>query len=322
MVSKIKGQLTLFGDDEADRKDYAAPETGGMRKAGIRTAAEIMMEDFPEINQPEDQPLRVLSLGAGVQSSAMYLAYLNGDLPDPPKVAVFADTQTEPEAVYDWLAALKRAPGAERIPIIVASRGNLAEDYLKAPQIVAIPFFFKKNGRIALTPRRCTGQYKIFVVQQAVRRILGYKYRERMRHRVTALIGISTDEVSRMKDSPERWITNEFPLIDAEWAREDCYRYVVKTALGAPPKSACVFCPYRSDQSWKEMPAEEFAKAVAFERRVHERPRSESGIEDGGQLYIHNSGVPLDEVDFQVEEDLNRPLFEGFEAECEGMCGV
>ena len=51
-----------------------------------------------------DYDLRTLSLGAGVQSSTLYLLAVTGELPLP-DVAIFAHTQSEPTWVYehqDW----------------------------------------------------------------------------------------------------------------------------------------------------------------------------------------------------------------------------
>ena len=55
-----------------------------------------------------------LNLGAGVQSTALYLMSIDGDEPEVPKfdAAIFADTQEEPGEVYrhlEWLEA-QRGP--------------------------------------------------------------------------------------------------------------------------------------------------------------------------------------------------------------------
>lgn len=49
-----------------------------------------------------------ISLGAGVQSSTMALMAAHGELHPMPEGAIFADTQDEPQEVYDWLAELQR----------------------------------------------------------------------------------------------------------------------------------------------------------------------------------------------------------------------
>jgi len=48
--------------------------------------------------------INVLSLGAGVQSSTMALMAAKGEITPMPDCAIFADTQAEPQSVYDsWI---------------------------------------------------------------------------------------------------------------------------------------------------------------------------------------------------------------------------
>jgi len=47
--------------------------------------------------------LRVLSLGAGVQSTTMALMAAHGEIMSMPNCAIFADTGWEPKAVYEHL---------------------------------------------------------------------------------------------------------------------------------------------------------------------------------------------------------------------------
>ena len=65
-----------------------------------------------------------ISLGAGVQSSAMALMAAHGEITPMPEAAIFADTQHEPEEVYAWLDWLK-----EQLPFPVheVSKGDLLE---------------------------------------------------------------------------------------------------------------------------------------------------------------------------------------------------
>ena len=54
----------------------------------------------------EKPNLRVLSLGAGVQSTVMALMTMTGEIKDKPDCAIFADTGAEPKNVYkhlEWL---------------------------------------------------------------------------------------------------------------------------------------------------------------------------------------------------------------------------
>ena len=51
--------------------------------------------------------LRILSLGAGVQSSTLALMIEKGEIPMV-DAAIFADVKGEPKAVTDWLEYLKK----------------------------------------------------------------------------------------------------------------------------------------------------------------------------------------------------------------------
>lgn len=68
--------------------------------------------------------IRVLNLGAGVQSTALFLMLVDGEL-EPVDVAFFADTGDEPRAVYEHLELLKTLGGPE---VITVSQGNLGDN--------------------------------------------------------------------------------------------------------------------------------------------------------------------------------------------------
>ena len=153
------------------------------------------------------------------------------------------------------------------------------------------------------------------MVHKAMRVELGYKPRQRMKHKINMVLGISTDEVIRMKPSRIKWATNVYPLIEIlEFSRQDCIDYVREQGLGTPPRSACWMCPFRSDKEWADMKKnkpETFAKAVAFDKACRTLVRFKS------TPYLHSSLVPLDEVEF----DLSMYQTDMFGNECEGMCG-
>ena len=140
-----------------------------------------------------------------------------------------------------------------------------------------------------------------------------------MKHKVDCLIGISLDEVVRARPSRTHWVTNHFPLLDAGIRREGCLKLLTSHGIPTPKKSACSFCPYRSDRMWAELrdaAPEDFQKAVEFDRKM--RDMTASGLKR--PAFVHRSLIPLDEVEFKTRAPL--PLFDSFTAECEGMCGI
>ena len=92
----------------------------------------------------ERRPLRLLSLGAGVQSTTVALMAAHGELPMP-DAAIFADTQAEPEGVYEHLRWLM-SPNVLPFRVHVVTRGNLERALLDGRNatgqgFVTIPFF-------------------------------------------------------------------------------------------------------------------------------------------------------------------------------------
>lgn len=73
--------------------------------------------------------IRILSLGAGVQSTTVLLMSCRGELPKL-DCAIFADTGWEPKAVYEHFDWLKPYSEAHGIPVHVISHGNIKEDAL------------------------------------------------------------------------------------------------------------------------------------------------------------------------------------------------
>lgn len=282
--------------------------------------------------------LRVLSLGAGVQSSTLYLMAVHGEFGDRPDVAIFADTQWEPKAVGLWLAELGRI-GGHVIPIREATAGSLREMALQRvhpddgkpyrrvtlPLFVAMPKEDKRQVtlwdldptfRPGMLKRQCTDDFKISVIRRAVRQELGIGPRDPVvPGSVQQWIGISTDEADRMTSSGVAYVVNRYPLIERDMSRVMCVDWLTRHGYPEPPKSACVGCPFTSDARWAEMKRyrpTEFADAVAFDESVR---TGLVGVEHS--VYLHRSLTPLAEVEFDEADTLG-----GFSNECKGMCGV
>ena len=257
---------------------------------------------------PEKPALRVLSLGAGVQSTVMALMADEGMFGGPPDLAIFADTQWEPNGVYEHLEWLK---DTLNYPVEIVTAGDLRADTLKATHS-EIPTYREVGS--GLGKRQCTASYKIKPIQQAVRRRLGLKKGERTpaKVRVEQWLGISTDEIVRAKDSRFPNVTHRFPLIEIGFSRQDCLRWWSLHFPARPlAKSACIGCPFHNDGLWREMRASDpisWANAVDFDKQINKRGE-----------YLHRQRVPLDEVDLTTLEDHGQLSFLD---ECEGMCGV
>lgn len=269
--------------------------------------------------------LRVLSLGAGVQSTCVYLMAMDGVI-EPIDFAVFADTQEEPQHVYFhlwWLASLGGPP------IIVASKGKLGHDLLQgtnstSQRFASIPAFTSSvvGERGGMTRRQCSKEYKTQVIERAIRsKILRLGFRQRVPREVTLvqLFGISQDEARRSLKIRERVKHPEFPLLDLKMTRGDCKRYLASRVPHEVPKSACVFCPFHDQKQWRDLKSAggpDWERAVEIDHALR-LPHAKAGRHMNEKLYLHRSCVPLERADFNENQ-----MELGFAVECEGMCGV
>lgn len=275
---------------------------------------------WPGVSEPvEDADLRVLSLGAGVQSTTLALMAAHGLIGPMPDCAIFADTGWEPQPVYDhldWLSSGNVLPFPVHRVQAIDLRAQVLDRAAEAEgRFISIPHFLGAGG---MGRRQCTREAKIAPIRAKVRDLLGVPPgRHATRYRVEQWIGISTDEMVRMKDARETWITHRWPLIEARISRADCLAWMARRGYPEPPKSACIGCPFRSDAGWREMrdtdPAS-FADAIHVDHALRARGpvrgmRSEE--------FTHRSCSPLDQAD--LRDDARQGSFLD---ECDGVCAT
>ena len=281
----------------------------------------------------------ILNLGAGVQSTMLYLWSI--DIQAAPKFdyAIFADTQEEPKAVYQHLEWLKTLGGP---PILVRTAGALGVDLVsgkRAPgagraRFASIPAFTIIEGeKPGQTRRQCSREYKIDVIDRTIRReILGLKFKGRIPKDTTVhqYFGISFDERSRASRIWERYhITGEskfvphFPLVERMITRANCLDYLKKRVPHEVPRSACVFCPFHTDLEWqrlKDRGGEDWQRAIEIDRLLR-TPGVITNRDMRPTMYLHLSCQPIDQVDFRPRTN-PKEMQLGFDVECEGVCGV
>lgn len=315
--------------------------------------------------------ITILSLGAGVQSTALALMAERG-LVEKPVAAIFSDTGDEPATVYQHLEKLR---GMLSFPVHTVKFGNgLGADFLAAlrgetNRASQPPFFVKKPdstqeeiNRILKEPepmmsdfrlgntsdeedeefrsawhdwftrrnralnqdqggmlwRQCTKDYKITPIRRKTRELMiehGAKH-------VISQIGISTDERQRERTSGVKFITNSHPLLELGWSRRDCEAWLLQEFGMRAAKSACVYCPYRSNAGWRKMKAEEpeaFEAACQYDEAIREsQGKKTCGAGITGKLFVWRGYAPLRTAEFETNPG---QMDFGFEQECDGMCG-
>ena len=285
----------------------------------------IKMEVLTMIKKEYDDDkkhVHVLSFGGGTQSTALLIKALkdgvNGVRPD---YVVFSDTGNEPSYVMKQIERInKHVKENYGVEIIYTDNGNIYDDLVNSVEtgerVASLPFHTKaKDNSTGIGMRQCTSEYKIVPVKRKIRELLGYKKGQRVKEIVHMWKGISTDEIARVKPIKDGWIEAEHPLVwELSMDRSACVAYVERELGFKPFSSACIICPFHSNEAWLEIKRNDpdgFKKAVELDKMIRNGNKKMHS-----EQYMHKSRIPLGEV------DLNEDQIDIFDMECDGFCGI
>jgi hypothetical protein len=224
-----------------------------------------------------------LSFGGGVQSAAIVVLIAQGRLPRPDQI-VMADTGREARETWDYLEA--------HIVPLLAPLGLMVQ---VIPHDYATVDLYAGNGDVLIPaytnggklPTFCSDKWK----KLPVRRWL----KAQGVTETTMWLGMSLDEIERMRISDVKWITNHYPLVyDVRLRRHECAKLVEDYGLPTPPKSSCWMCPHRRNDQWRRLRAaypQDWQQAVALDRQI----TASHGV------YLHESRQPLEEANIEAE---------------------
>lgn len=262
----------------------------------------------------EEHPV-ILSLGAGVQSTAIALMSVDGHLPKIDR-CIFSDTGWEPKAVYTHLKRLSDELAKHGIPVDLVSNGNIRDDALDSShRFASMPLYMKGEAGGGMARRQCTNEYKLTPIKRRVRQILGAKTEGTLANGsprvgrvggrkggkyVEMWVGISTDEIERQRPSDVQYIHRVDPLIDIlSLDRTSCQEYLNDRWPWEVERSACIGCPFHDNREWRRMRDDspvEFADAVDFDSKLRE---GDSIRGFTSEAYLHGDRVPLSEANFE-----------------------
>ncbi len=174
----------------------------------------------------------VVSFGGGDNSAAMLVGLReHGERPD---AIVFADTGGEKPRTYGFLLVMQRWCKRLGFPSITIVRGEQPQQQrdgsLEAQQI-----------RLRSIPSRafgfgqCSKEWKIVPQERWCEKHIGLGY--------VKMIGFHAGEAHRVLRSVAVGYTIRYPLIEWDWAEEECLAALTREGLPRPRKSACFYCP-------------------------------------------------------------------------------
>ena len=202
------------------------------------------------------ESVHILSFGAGVNTVALMVMLVRDRA--PLDGVVFADTGGETPDTYKSVEVAREYLSEHHVPFrVVKARRSEAGLYGTALRRQVIP---------SVQWRWCTRDFKVNPIHRY--------YREFGSH-VNQYIGIAFDEIHRMRDSREAYITNLYPLIDKRLTRQDCKNLILDAGFSVPEKSGCYFCPFNSTERWRwmlERYPDLFTKAIELEENSKHFP--------------------------------------------------
>ncbi len=113
-------------------------------------------------------------------------------------------------------------------------------------------------------------------------------------------IGISRDELRRIRAQHRPWLELWYPLIfEVPHTRQQCVQRIRDTGWsGDIPHSACWICPNKGDREWIEMrrtDPQDFEACLIAEAKIRETDP---------HFYLHESCKPLSEVRFDQQQSM------------------
>jgi hypothetical protein len=260
---------------------------------------------------------RLLSLGAGVQSTSVLILAARGELPRLDG-AIFSDTGWEPAAVYAHLDRLEReVAGPAGIPIYRVASGDLRRDALDpSHRFASLPLYVRNpDGSDGMGRRQCTSEYKLKPIKRKVREILGAALgadgvpgRVPRGRWAEQWVGISTDEQDRALDAAGQLKVGtvsyerlRYPLLELDLSRSHCAAVNASAGFPDTPKSACVGCPFHTNRMWRTMrdtDPDAWADAVAFDREIRTGypHATAAGHVLRRRQFVHRTRLPLDQA--------------------------
>jgi hypothetical protein len=280
--------------------------------------------------------LRVISLGWGVQSWALAAMSALGYLP-PVNWAIHSDTGYERSDTYAFAQRWTPWLRDHGVPVYTVQASERARSMDKPTYSLMPVFTVGEDGKRGQLMRQCTSRWKIEPQRTWLRRELKRLTVEAYPGAVEMWMGITLDEWQRMKPSQVGYVRHGYPFVNTgegehgrligqdlmpdgrRWTRQNVVTWLNENGLEVPPKSACVQCPYRSREAWRELRDlgnGDWTRAQEIDEKIRDKRLSA-----GYTSYLTSQCVPLAEMDLSTPEDAGQlVLWPNENDECSGGC--
>jgi len=205
--------------------------------------------------------MHINSISCGQGAPSLYLIVMAGQGLFPADVVITADTGWENDCLWStgerttakefWDAVTQ--PLAEEFGMVAAwvrandGEGNPLPPLQDTQAIlpngkvsIDIPMYGSKGGKLS---QSCTSKYKVAAMRQELRR--------RGARTATSHLGLTMDEVGRMKPNDVKWETKAWPLIERKLYRTNAVAELERMGIPYLVTSECDGCPHKDWPRWK-----------------------------------------------------------------------
>jgi hypothetical protein len=322
-------QLDLLGGKPAP-VETRQDKKGGKKKRGTGNPSR-----FRSTEAFDGTLLTTLSFSGGTGSGAIAEMLIRGDLECKTDLLVTtADPGMENSQTYDYIDEMSErfAEAGIRHETV---KTNLYDELLAAIERKDTRFdqppFWTKNretGKRGRLKQACTGAYKIAPMKRIVRDVLHENHgvsrvsRNIGKDVVRTWIGFSADETQRIKESEQKYIYFQYPLVALGMTKAGVAEYYKKINRPLPPRSVCNGCFANDLQYFKEMfenRKNDWEQAVAVDDAI--RDLTFMDVKD--ECYVSSTLIPLRDLpamDFKPKDE-NLRLFDDIQCQS-GFCFI
>lgn len=158
-----------------------------------------------------------------------------------------------------------------------------------------VPLFGSRGGRIS---QGCTAKWKVRAIRQELRR--------RGAKTAVSYLGLTMDEVERMRISNVKWHQSAWPLIEGRIYRAQAQEELMRRSIPFLLSTECDFCPHKNRSRWERTSKPTIERIADIEK------------EFDGNLFFTPARIPLKEA-LKKMDDGQMDIFDGCDG---GYCHV
>jgi len=209
--------------------------------------------------------LLVVAYGGGVNSSALLVGMREHNI--TPDLILFADTGGEKPETYESVEAMSAWTVNEFGIRIVTVRASVKTDATLEDNCLRLGTL----PSIVYGGRTCSQRWKLEPCEKFLNHWEPARAAWARGEKIRNAKGIDAGEQHRAKDFSDKKTVVIYPLIEWNWAREECVAAIRRAGLSVPQKSACFYCPSSKKGEVLALKAnhpELFGRAVQMERNA------------------------------------------------------